>query len=158
MRILSLLMALAVSSALSSATGWAASPSKSADDHGAATDHSDEKLAPGPTVVEIPIIVIPVANETGRIIKYGYLIAQLEIPRPNDRWYVESRIPYIKDMFIRELHKYPNTLPSNSRELDVEGVRQRLADRAHEMVGDRVGTIIFKDLAFPPPRFRKVGR
>ncbi len=136
----------------------AASAPKKAEDQSESSDLSDKKLAPGPTVVEIPIIVIPVANEAGRIIKYGYLIAQLEIPRPNDRWYVESRIPYIKDTFIRELHKFPNTLPSNSNELDVEGVRQRLADRARELVGDRVGMIIFKDLAFPPPRLRKVGR
>lgn len=110
---------------------------------------TEDKQSPGPTVVVVPIIVLPVSDASGRLIKYGYLLIHLEIPKPADRWYVESRIPYIKDAFIREIHRAPDVKPG-TEDLDVDALRQRLADQVHALVGNRVGMILFKDIAFPP--------
>lgn len=135
----------------------ASAASKSHDDHGAAADsrhggggdHGAEDNKPGPTVVVVPIIVLPMTNETGELLRYGYILIHLEIPNPLDRWDVEDKIPYIKDAFIRELHAGPTTIPG-TEDLNVEEVRARLAEKVHGIVGDHVGEVIFKEIAFPP--------
>ncbi len=109
-----------------------------------------EKTAPGPTVVEVPVLLMPVSTATGRLKYYAYLVVQLEIPKPTDRWSVEEKIPYIKDAFIRELHSAPNSVDNDPTRIDVEGVKARLMARIKAIFGDdRVGSIIIKDLAAP---------
>ncbi len=109
-----------------------------------------EKTAPGPTVVEVPVLLMPIATSSGRMHYYAYLLIQLEIPSPNDRWSVEDKIPYIQDAFVRELHARPNVQNDDPMLIDVPGIKARLAARIHDIFGDdRVGEIIFKELALP---------
>ena len=108
---------------------------------------------PGPTVVEVPVVVLPVSADDGRLLYYAYLMVQLEIPNANDRWSVEEKIPQIKDSFVRELHSQTNRLTEDPDSIDVEGVRQRLAARVQDIVPyDTVGALIIKDLAVPKRR------
>lgn len=151
------LLALAVNGLSVDGSSYAASAkSKDEDSHGSNDTHAsgdshgdDEKKGPGPTVVVVPVIVLPITTQDGELLHYGYILIHLEIPNPLNRWDVEANIPYIKDAFIKELHSRSNTIPG-TEELNVEGLRQRLADLVHKLVGDKVGTVIFKDIAFPP--------
>lgn len=147
-----IILALAVTGLLllgaAQSASFAASPSHD-DGHAASDAHDEEDNKPGPTVVVVPVIVLPMTNETGELLYYGYILIHLEIPNPLDRWDVEDKIPYIKDAFIRELHAGPTTIPG-TEDLNTEDVRARLAEKVHALVGDRVGEVIFKDLAFPP--------
>ncbi len=114
------------------------------------TTSEPEKTAPGPTVVEVPIMLMPIATASGRLHYYAYLHIQLEIPSPNDRWSVEDRIPYIQDAFIRELHSRPNVLNDDPMVIDIQGIKGRMSARIKDIFGDdRVGEIIIKDLALP---------
>ncbi len=117
----------------------------------AAEGPNDEvKTAPGPTVVQIPVVLLPIADQDGRLLRYAFVTVELEIPRATDRWSVEDMLPVIKDAFVRELHSRPNTLPDNPDQLDVEGIRSRLFERVNTIISDgRVGSVIFRGLATP---------
>jgi len=109
-----------------------------------------EKTAPGPTVVEVPVMLMPIATASRRMHYYAYVLFQLEIPSPNDRWSVEDKIPYIQDAFIRELHARPNVLDDDPMIIDIRGIKARLSARIRDIMGDeRVGEIIIKELALP---------
>jgi|GEM_PF-2392757 len=128
--------------------GWAMAAK--ANESGEELGEESEKTEPGPTVVEVPVMLMPIATASGRMKYYAYLALQLEIPSPNDRWSVEDKLPYILDAFIRELHENPNIVDNNPRVIDIPGIKARLSARVHDIFGDdRVGEIIIKSLALP---------
>ena len=111
---------------------------------------AEAKTGPGPTVVQIPVVLLPLADENGRLLRYAFATIELEIPRATDRWSVEDLLPVIKDAFVRELHHGTNIVAGNPDQLDIEGIRTRLFARVNEIVSDgRVGSVIFRDVAAP---------
>ena len=107
-----------------------------------------EVAGPGPTVVEVPVLLIPISSKNGLLRTYAYLVVQLEIPRPNDRWSVEEKIPFIQDLFVRELHDQTNVMENDADTIDIEGIKARLLKRVQGFFGDdRVASVLVKDLA-----------
>ena len=123
-------------------------PEESETQEKSETQEESEKTGPGPTVVEIPVLLIPITSKDGLLRAYAYLVVQLEIPRPNDRWTVEEKVPFLMDLFVRELYGQMNTMENDADTIDIEGIKARLLTRVQDFFGDdRVGSVLVKDLA-----------
>ena len=111
---------------------------------------TQDDIANRPTVVQVPVVLAPMADEAGELLYYVYLLIEIEIVKSTDRWSVEEKIPYIKDAFVRELHAKRNDLPEKPGEVDLESIRERLRKHAVSIVPDAsIGKLFFRDVAVP---------
>jgi len=100
------------------------------------------------TVVQVPVVLMPVSDPSGELLNYAYILVELKIANSNDRWTVEERIPYIKDAFIRVLHSTPNRADDADEPVNQEAIRQKLLDALTGIVpGGMVSGLVFRDIA-----------
>ena len=100
------------------------------------------------TVVQVPVVLMPVSDPDGNLINYAYILVALQIANSGDRWSIEERIPYIKDAFIRVLHDSPNMASDLEGSVNQDDVREKLLAKLGEIVPPGVvNGLVFRDIA-----------
>jgi len=100
------------------------------------------------TVVQVPVVLMPVSDASGELLNYAYILVELKIANSTDRWSVEERIPYIKDAFIRVLHSTPNRAYDANEPVNQEAIRQKLLTALTGIVPEGiVSGLVFRDIA-----------
>lgn len=113
-----------------------------------AEDPSEAAISRVATVVQVPVVLMPVSDPTGQLLNYAYILVELKIANSTDRWSVEERIPYIKDAFIRVLHATPNHPKAEEELVNQDEIRDRLMAALNGIVPSGVVSgLVFRDIA-----------
>ena len=113
-----------------------------------AADPSGAAVARVNTVVQVPVVLMPVSDASGNLINYAYILVELKIAKSSDRWSVEERIPYIKDAFIRVLHASPNYPLGADGTVNQDEIRQKLIGALGKIIpAEMVSGLVFRDIA-----------
>ena len=98
--------------------------------------HSDGKKggAPG-TNVDMPFLVAPVTGDDGKLTGYAYISNRLTAASVSAVMMVREKLPFIQDVFVRDVNGRPVTQPGHPDQVDMPGLEARLLADAQKVVG-----------------------
>jgi len=111
----------------------------------AETGHGE---APAPPVqgvsVDMPVLIAPMTVQ-GRLEGYAYLTVSLVMPSAGTIFEVRSKVPFLQDAFLRDVHKSSIVKAENPAEVDVEALRDRFIAHVNKIaVPGTVSDVVFQ--------------
>lgn len=103
--------------------------------HGApASANLPSKNAPG-TSVEMPPIIAPMCDESGRLSGYAYISSTLIAASPDVAVAIRSKTPFIQDAFVRDVNARSVGLGADPAKIDTRSVEARFLAEARKIAG-----------------------
>lgn len=103
---------------------------------------AEEEPEPDLAYVQIDRMPATLLGKDGELLGYVFFDLAIEVEGEEDQSFVSSRLPHLREAFLREFAAAPITRPDRPGAIDYDGVKARLMAQArHVVAGDRIRDI-----------------
>ena len=102
----------------------------------------EEEPEPELAYVQINRMPATLLGKDGELLGYVFFDLAIEVEGEEDQSFVSSRVPHLREAFLREFAAAPITRADRPGAIDFDGVKERLMAQARHVVsGDRIRDI-----------------
>lgn len=93
------------------------------------------KGGPPGTNIEMPYVMAPVSDASGRLTGYAYLLSRLTAASSSDALKVRDRLAVLQDAFVRDVNHAAVTVPNDPAQVDIPAIEVRFLADARRVMG-----------------------